>query len=66
MNFHTDAAAWIFLRRYKGQKFYLGTRQLWHTWDRPKDEVLLSKRVSLANKDIANESSGEKVPLTKS
>ena len=23
----------------------------WHTWDRPKEEVLLSKRVSLATKN---------------
>ena len=36
----------------KDKKFYYGTRQMWHTWDRPKEEVLLSKRVSLAVKTL--------------
>ena len=44
--------AWTFLRNYKGRKFCNGTKQLWHTWDRPNQEVLLSKRVSLAIKAL--------------
>ena len=32
----------------RGRKFSHGGKQLWHTWDRPKEEILLSKRVSLA------------------
>ena len=50
VNFHTNDAVWNFLRKYKGTRFNYGTKQLWHTWDRPKEEVLLSERVSLAVK----------------
>ena len=45
VNFHTNDHAWTFLGKYKGTKFTHGSNQLWHTWDRPKDGVLLSKRV---------------------
>ena len=50
MNFHSNDAVWKFLRKHKGVKFNYGAKQLWHTWDRPREEVLLSKRVSLAFK----------------
>ena len=43
---------WTFLRKHKGRKFSHGAKQPWHTWDRPKEEVLLSKRVSLAIKAL--------------
>ena len=49
---HQCTSAWIFLRKHKGNIFYYGTRQLWHTWECPKEEVLLSKRVSLAVKTL--------------
>ena len=49
VNCQTNDHAWTFLRKYKGTKF---THGLWHTWDRPKDEVLLSKIVSLAIKTL--------------
>ena len=48
VSFHTNDHAWTFLREYKGRKFSHGSKQLRHTWDRPKEEGLLSKRVSLA------------------
>ena len=48
VNFHTNGHAWTFLRKYKGRKFSHGSNQLWHTWDRPKEEVLLPKSVSVA------------------
>ena len=54
--FQTNDALWKFLRRRKGMKFNHGTKQLWHTWDRPKEEVLLSKRVSLAVKMLRTRS----------
>ena len=46
--FHTNDAVLKFPRKNKGMKFNHGTMQLWHSWDRPKEDVLLSKRVSLA------------------
>ena len=49
VSFHTNDQVWTF-RKHKGRKFCYGTKQLWHAWDRPKEEVLLSKRVSLAIK----------------
>ena len=54
VNFHTNDHAWTFLRKYKGRQFSHGSKQLWHTWDPPKEEVLLSKRVSLAIKATEN------------
>ena len=39
--FHTNDAVWKILRKYNGKIFNYGTRHLWHTWDRPKEEVLL-------------------------
>ena len=50
VNFHTNDAVWKFLRKHKRVKFNYGAKQLWHTRDRPREEVLLSKRVSLAIK----------------
>ena len=32
--------------------FTHGSKQLWHIWDRPKEEVLLSMMVSLAIKTL--------------
>ena len=43
---------WTFLRKHKGKKVSHGAKQLWHTRDRPKEEILLSKRVSLAIKAL--------------
>ena len=48
VNFNSNMDAWASLRKYFGQKFCYGPKQQWHTWDRPKEEVLPSKRVSLA------------------
>ena len=48
VNLHTNDHEWTFPRKYKGTKFTHESKQLWHTWDRPKDELLLSKKVSLA------------------
>ena len=39
---------WAFVRKYKGLNVHFGSKQQWHTWDHPKEEVLLFKRVSLA------------------
>ena len=50
VNYHTTFDACKFLKKYKGTNFTHGTKQLCHTWDRAKEEVLLSKRVSLAIK----------------
>ena len=52
VNFHRNDHAWTFLRKCRGAKFAHGSKQLWHTWDRSKDEVLLSKTVSLAIKTL--------------
>ena len=52
VSFHTKDHVWTFLRKHTGRKFNHGAKQLWHTWDRPKGEVLLSKRVSLAIKAL--------------
>ena len=49
---HERSHAWTFLRKYKGRKFSHGSQQLWHTWDRPKEAVLLTKIVSLAIKAL--------------
>ena len=51
VSFHTNDV-WSFLRRHKGRKFSHGAKQMWHTWDSPKEEVLLSKRVSMAIKAL--------------
>ena len=48
VNFNSNTDVWAFLRKYKSQKFCCEPKQLWHTWDRPEEEALLSKRVSLA------------------
>ena len=53
--FHTNDAVLKFPRKNKGMKFNHGTKQLWHSWDRPKEDVLLSKRVSLAVKMLRKE-----------
>ena len=52
VNFHTNDHAWTFLRKCNCRKVSHGSKQLWHTWDRPKEEVLLSKRDSLAIKAL--------------
>ena len=44
VNFHTNDKRLNVLEK----KFTYGSKQLWHTWDRPKAEDLPSKRVSLA------------------
>ena len=52
VSFHTNDHVWTFLRKHKGKKFSHGAKQLWHTLDRPKEEILLLKRVSLAIKAL--------------
>ena len=52
VSFHTNDHVWTFLSKHKGMKFSHGAKQLWRTWDRPKEEILLSKRVSLAIKAL--------------
>ena len=47
---------------HKDKKFSHGAKQLWHTWDRPKEEVLLSKRVSLAIKALRTRAVREEYP----
>ena len=37
-----------FPQRTQGKKFSHGAKPLWYAWDRPKEEILLSKRVHLA------------------
>ena len=39
---NSNMNAGAFPRKYKGQRFFNGSKQLWHTWDRPKEEVLFS------------------------
>ena len=39
VNFNSNMDAWALLRKDKGQKFYCGSKQLWHTWRRPKEEA---------------------------
>ena len=52
VSFHTNNHVWTFLRKHRGKKFSHGAKQLWHTWNRPKEEILLSQRVSLAIKAL--------------
>ena len=50
MNFHSNDAVRKFLRKHRGVTFNCGAKQLWNTWDRPREEVLLSEHVSPAIK----------------
>ena len=52
VEFNSNMDAWAVLGKDRGQKFSYGRKQLCHTWDRPKEEVVLSKRVSLAKRTL--------------
>ena len=59
VNFHNNAAAWIFLRRYKCKKFYHGTKAAVAYMGSPKGRGPALKACFLGDKNIEDESSGE-------